>query len=378
LKIYDPFRKRWFEEEIKLPINVRAEALIATFPFVDLHTHVRLNGGEDYFSLSRAAIAGGFLRLVIQPNTSPPLDDVEVLQEHERLVRGKNVRYHWAVSLFGNLEPDGKKVVAYSTDGFRYDHVSLDDALSRKRKKAVIFDHSQVHELKGIFYRGASLPGASRPISNEAIAMVRTVLTGVENGFKRFHIQHLSTKLAVGTLDYLRKYAYVTCEVTPHHLFFSWQDVKNADFKVNPPLGSEEDRRALISAVKDGTINVLATDHAPHPEKPPDFMEAPFGTSNIEVAFSVFYTVLEDLELVVDKLTVEPLKILNLQEKFTGQDLVVIDPEMEWIVDAGSLFTKGKNCVFNGVKLKGKVLGVRKSEKWIYWDGEFLESGVPA
>ena len=70
--------------------------------------------------------------------------------------------------------------------------------------------------------------------------------------------------------------------------------------------------------------------------------------------------------------------ILNLQEKFTGQDLVVIDPEMEWIVDASSLFTRGKNCVFNGVKLKGKVLGVRRSGKWIYWDGEFLEPEVPA
>jgi dihydroorotase len=358
------------------------DSLVLTPPFVDLHTHVRLNGGENYESLTSAAIAGGFLVLNIQPNTKPPIDSLEVLEKHIELSKNKLVAYNYTINLFSqidNLEmvnkEYGEKISGYSTDGITYYSNDLVNGF-RSKKPYLVFDHSQLHEIAGDFYLGSPLPNSARTYSNEAIAIFRTVMTGLEFGFKRFHIQHVSTLISIETISYLRKYALITCEVTPHHIFFTPDMVNHPNRKINPPISKYKDE--LIDAVRKGLIDTFATDHAPHPEKPENYEEAPYGSSHIEVAFSVYFTVFQDIELVLRNLTINPLKVLA--KKYTDyglrfpDDALLIDTMHSYNVDTSKFFSKGKNCAFDGCKLRGKILGVRRKGRWVYWNGEFIST----
>ena len=368
IPVYNPFKGSWSEEWLDLPVEKKG--LVATYPFVDLHVHVRLGGVEGYDTLEKAVIAGGFGMVVIQPNTKPDMVNVQILKNHERESSFRMVKFLFTASLFGRLEIGGR-VVAYSTDGIRYDYAMLKRAFSNK-VPGLLMDHSQIYEMGGHFYRGTKAPLATRPRENESLAMRRTVLTGLRYGWRRFHIQHLTTKLSVETLAQLKKIALVTGEVTPHHLLLTMEDIDGPDRKVNPPFGREEDRRALIEGVKKGIVDALASDHAPHFPKPADLKAAPFGSSTIEVAFSAYYTAIGELELVLQKMTVVPLRILGFEGDFNGENIVVIDPKQEFVVDSKRFFSGGKNCALNGMKLKGKVVGLKLSGRWIYWDGEFL------
>ena len=314
---------------------------------------------------------GGFYKVVIQPNTRPPIDSEEILKEHLNLSRSRRIEFLFTVSPFGSIEACGERVVGFSTDGIKYDYPMLVETM-KKKKKALWFDHSQMYEIGGIFYEGAGFDLPKRPRSNEAVAIARTVFTGIEYGFEKFHIQHVTTRYSVETLTFLKKLAKVSCEVTPHHLFFCYEDIRNTNFKINPPLGSPEDRKALIKAVREGVIDVLATDHAPHPEKPDDFLSAPYGSTSIEIAFSVYYTVLEDLEMVVEKMTKRPLEILGMKGELTKEDLVFIDPNVQFVVVAKKFKSKGKNTMFDGVKLRGKVVALKLKGRWVMINGEVL------
>lgn len=350
-----------------------SDGLVATHPFVDLHAHVRLNGGEDYDSLERAALVGGFSTLTLQPNTKPPIETHEVLERHLSLSRGRRVEFLYTVSPFGELEGEEERVVGFSTDGIEYDYPRLVETMKKKKKKDVLwFDHSQCYELDGIFYEGTPLPFPKRPRSNEAIAVLRTVFTGLEYGFPRFHVQHVTTAFSLDVISFLKGIARVSCEVTPHHLFFCYEDIKNSNFKVNPPLGSSEDRRALVEAVRRGLIDVLASDHAPHSEKPQDFEKAPYGSSSLEIAFSVYYTVLGDLELVFEKMTKAPLEVLGRGGTLSPDNLVFVDPKVEYVVDVKKFKSKGRNSMFDGVKLKGRVVALKLHGEWVMLDGEIL------
>ena len=170
----------------------------------------------------------------------------------------------------------------------------------------------------------------------------------------------------------LKKVANVTAEVTPHHLLLTKSDLTSPNRKFNPPIGDEEDRKALIEAVRNGTIDALASDHAPHPPKPQDLEKAPFGSACLEVAFSGYYTALGDLELVLTKMTASPLRIIERSARMSMENLVVIDPDAEFVVDTKEFAGGGKNCALEGMRLKGKVLGLRLGGRWLYWDGEFL------
>lgn len=385
--VYDAIYDKLFEydelhEKLSFPERVnKANRLIITSPFVDLHTHIRLNGGEDYDTLTYAAVCGGFLVVNIQPNTKPLIDNEEVLREHIRLSAGKDVVYNYTISLFGliddidNLSHELRsKVTGFSTDGIRYHSEDLLRPFTSK-KPTIIFDHSQLHEIPGDFYIGSNLPNSLRTYSNEAIAIFRTVMTGLEFGFNRFHIQHISTFQSLETVQYLRKFAHVTCELTPHHAYFTPEMINHPNQKINPPISKYRDD--LVRALREGIIDCFATDHAPHPEKSQRYEDAPYGSSHIEVAFSVYLTVFSDVKLVLKNLTSNPLKVLGKFYEDFGihfpNDAIVIDPEAEYTVDASKFFSKGKNCAFDGVKLKGKVVGVKRNGRWVYWNGEFID-----
>ena len=192
---------------------------------------------KDYDSLEKAAIAGGFSQVLIQPNTDPLLDTNETHALHEKLSARKKVTFYRTTSLFGKAKPDGKKILCYSTDGISYSYGDLVNAF-RSQRKALVMDHSQMHEFEGIFYEGTRTELPRRPITNEAVAIYRTVMTGVEYGFCKFHIQHVSTKPALELISFLKKTFQLTCEVTPHHLLLSNESIDTVNKKVNPPLTS--------------------------------------------------------------------------------------------------------------------------------------------
>lgn len=388
--VYDYLKEKVLEnDEIANSINFpekisKSSSLILSPPFIDLHTHVRLGRGEDYDSLSKAAIAGGFLIVNIQPNTEPPLDNLETLKNHLNLSREKNVKFFYTLSFFGSvnnvnnvneIDKDmAKNIIGFSTDGIKYNSKDLVNSFSSKAP-TIVFDHSQLHEIDGDFYLGTNLPNAKRTYSNEAIAVFRTVMTGLEFGFRNFHIQHISTIEALETIQFLRKFAKVTCEVTPHHVYFTPDMLKNTNQKINPPISKYKD--LLVEGVKKGLIDTFATDHAPHPEKSESYQEAPYGSSHIEVSFAAYLTVFKNVELVLKNLTLAPLKVLgkkyeDLNIKFPN-DAVLIDPQEKFIVESKKFFSKGKNCAFNGEELIGKILGVRKNGRWVYWNGEFMD-----
>uniref|UniRef100_A0A7V4KEV6 Dihydroorotase n=1 Tax=Fervidobacterium pennivorans TaxID=93466 RepID=A0A7V4KEV6_FERPE len=383
MRVFDISTSRLKREQIPInfpeKIDQDLDSLILSPLFVDLHTHVRLNDEEDYDTLSHAALAGGFGVCVIQPNTRPPIENLDVLKNHVELSKGKDVHFLHTISLFGEINDLNElrdytnNIAGFSTDGIRYTSPDLIKAFSEK-KRALVFDHSQLHEVPGDFYIGSKVPNAVRTYSNEAIAIFRTVLTGLEFGFNRFHIQHVSTSQSLEAIEYLRKKTKVTCEVTPHHVFFCPEEINNPNQKINPPIS--KDRDILVDAVKKGIITCFATDHAPHPEKPADFERAPYGSSHIEVAFSVYLKVFEDIELVLKNLTINPLSILGKSYEELGfsfpNDAVLIDEKAEYTVESTKFFSKGKNCAFNGYRLKGKVLGIRRNGRWVFWNGEFL------
>ena len=385
MRFYDPF-SNVCHESIEGQVNfgfpekvVLGNRFVVTYPFIDLHTHVRLNGGEDYKSLSKAAIAGGFGVLNIQPNTNPPLGEWDVLSDHASLSKDELVKYLYTVNFFGGITdissgPSSVRITGFSTDGITYNSQEIVESF-RSKRPALLFDHSQVHEILGDFYIGTNLPNATRPYSNEAVAINRTILLGLEFGFSRFHIQHVSTANSLDEIEHLRKIARVTCEITPHHVFFTPEMIDNPNQKINPPIS--KDRDLLINAVRKGFIDTFSTDHAPHPEKPNDFERASYGSSNIEVAFSVYHTVFDDPQLVIRKLTVDPLRVLGWRYEDLGMrfpdDSIIIDTEREYVVESSRFHSMGKNCAFNGYKLKGKVFGVRMSGKWVYWDGTFID-----
>ena len=386
MRFYDPISNSWqesIEEQVNFDLPERVllgNQFVVTYPFVDLHTHVRLNGGEDYGSLSKAAIAGGFGVLNIQPNTNPSLSEWDILSSHLSLSKDELVKYLYTVNFFGGISdisagPSDAQITGFSTDGIRYNSQELVESYHNK-KAALLFDHSQLHEIAGDFYTGTNLPNATRPYSNEAIAINRTVLLGLEFGFNKFHIQHVSTAKSLDEIEHLRRFANVTCEVTPHHIFFIPEMIDNPNQKINPPIS--KDRDLLFDAVRKGIVDTFSTDHAPHPEKTGDFERAPYGSSHIEVAFSVYNTVFDDLQLVIRKLTIDPLRVIGRCYEELGirfpDDLIILDTENEYVVDSNKFYSMGKNCAFNGYKLKGKVFGVRINGKWVYWNGTFIDN----
>ena len=203
-----------------------------------------------------------------------------------------------------------------------------------------------------------------------------------ETGCK-YHICHVSAK---ETLESVRKAKVagvdVTCETAPHYAVFSTDTIrKEGRFKMNPPIKDEADRQAIVEALKDGTIDMIATDHAPHSleEKSRGFENSAFGIVGLETSFAVMYTEFVDrgiisLERLVELMALAPRKRFDLPggPVETGQigDITVIDLEEEWIVDSSKFKTKGRATPFEGIKLKGRVLATFVEGKPVYMRGD--------
>jgi len=356
--------------------------------FLDLHVHLRQPGREDKETIetgARAAARGGFVAVCAMPNTTPAVDHggaVEwVIQEAKRvglvevhpigaLTKG---RLGQELTDFGELFEAG--CVALSDDGSPLMNPVL---MRRALEYSKVFGRPVIQHAEdallsagGVMHEGlvsTTLGLRGIPSASESTMVARDVaLAACTGGW--LHVAHISCAESVELIRQAkRRGVQVTCEVTPHHLALTQEAVEGfrTEAKVNPPLRTEGDRLALIAGLKDGTIDAIATDHAPHTdwEKDADFDSAPFGISGLETALGVCVTALIQPKhltwsQLVQALSIAPARIagVNGHGLATGQpaNLTLIDPAVRWTVDPDQFVSKGANTPFAGQELVGCV-----------------------
>ena len=360
---------------------------IITHGFCDLHVHFREPGREDKETLqtgSIAAMAGGFTRVCVMPNTNPPLDTPESINFIIKKAEDAPIHIHpiGAVS----KGQDGKDItemglmhkegaVAFSDDGLPIqDGGIMRIALEYSKLIDVpIINHAEDECLRdgGLMHEGTistrlGLPG--NPDLAES-SMVHRDLELADFVGAKIHIPHVSSAKAVDLIRKMKKHKDdVTAEVTPHHLFFNDEDLISYDtnLKVGPPIRTENDRKSLIDAVKDGTIDCIATDHAPHTieDKETTFDLATFGMIGLESCFGIVNKVLckdskMDLMDLISFLTNRPREIMgfdcDLFSVGSSAEIVVIDPEQDWVFSREDIKSRSINSPYIGKELFGKV-----------------------
>lgn len=372
--------------------------LIISPGFIDVHVHFRDPGQEykeDLTTGSQAAAAGGYTSVICMANTKPVMDNENLIKDFVKRAKEQIINVYTISSLTKEMKGqelvDMEKVLeagalAFSDDGIpntRNDIVleamekvkELDSLISFHEEDPSLnkengINHGKVAEEVGLY-------GA--PAISEEIMVARDCYFAYKTGAK-VNIQHIS---AAGSLDIIREYkklgAKVYCEVTPHH-FSSTEDLireKASLAKMNPPLRTEEDRQAIIKALKDGTIDFIATDHAPHSskEKNQEFTKAPSGIIGLETALGLGITNLvreNKLSLMefLEKLTINPAKLYKLErgriKEGLPADLVIFDENEEYTVE--KFKSKSSNSPYIGKKLYGKVKYTICNGKIVYKD----------
>jgi dihydroorotase len=374
--------------------------------FVDLHVHFREPGGEDAETIesgSRAAAMGGYTAVCPMPNTNPPQDNASTVEYVWR--RGREVglvdvypigtvsagRAGQELAPMREMHRSAAKVRMFSDDGdpvptallmrHALEYVSAIDG--------VIIEHAEDPSLRnGHMHEGdvsALLGLRALPAASEEICVLRDIALARLTG-ARLHIAHISTAEAVDAVRRAKAEGIrITCEVTPHHLALTDEAVRTFDatFKVAPPLRSQRHVDALKEGIANGTIDAIATDHAPHPAhaKDQEFDYAPCGMLGLETALGVVLSELVDpgvctLERAIDLLSVGPATILGAADQggpiAPGHpaNLVVFDPDETWTVDASMLSSRSRNTPFAGRKLRGRVLHTILRGRFTVKDGE--------
>lgn len=373
---------------------------------IDLHVHLRDPGqelSEDLVSGTRAAIAGGFTTLVCMPNTNPVVDQVPIVSylidksanlgladvlPSAAITKGENGK---EITEIGLLHEAG--VVAFTEDGKSVaDAGIMRKAMDYSRTYDVLFmSHCEDRDLagQGVMNEGllaSQLGLKGQPREVEDLVIVRDIMLSRLSDC-RLHISHLSTKTGLDIIrHYKDKEGYrLSCEVTPHHLFLTEEAVigYNTNAKVAPPLRTQEDCDALIEGLKDGSIDCIATDHAPHAaeKKELEFSQAANGISSLEVAFPLVWTKLVQsdrftLSEVVTLMSLNPAKLLGIDRGslIPGKvaDIMIFKPEEEKKVDVATFRSKGKNCPYHGMTLSGWPAKVLRQGRLVYNDGEFV------
>ncbi len=365
---------------------IDAAGCLITHGFIDLHAHFREPGREDKETLAsgaQAALAGGFTRVCVMPNTEPPIDSPEAVRALleksaglpvEIMVIGAITAGQQGVELAELRAMRAAGAVAFSDDGvpIRNGQVLRHALYYAKDLGVPLINHAEDPDLRGagVMHEGAlstrlGLPG--NPALAEAAMVYRDLLLAADTG-GRLHVPHLSTAEAVAQVRAFKAAgAHVTAEATPHHLALTEELLAGYDpmAKVAPPLRSESDRRAVVAGLQDGTIDCIATDHAPHTveEKEQDMLQAPFGMIGLESAFGLAHTALTEAglttEKVLDLLTTGPAGVLNLElqplQPGAVAELVVVDPAAEWTFGPEHIHSRSRNTPALGRRLKGRV-----------------------
>ena len=379
--------------------RVDASGLIVCPGFVDIHTHLREPGQthkEDIGSGSRSAAAGGFTSLVCMPNTTPPVDDIGILQQIHKAIKEKAVVNIYptaciTVAMAGeSLAPIGSLyeagAMAITDDGHC---VQNNEIMRRALEYAHMFDlcvmdHCQEYTLtrRAVMNEGewsVRLGLEGWPCAAEDIIVARNIILAAYTQ-ARIHLQHISSAQAVDMIRRAKAQGLpVTAEATPHHLHLTEADLKdyNTHYKVNPPLRTEANRQTLIEGLLDGTLDCIATDHAPHAdyEKAQEFDHAPFGMIGLETALAVSLEALYhsqrcSLAFVINCLTRKPARVLKLEkgtlQPGTDADITLFDPNEPWTVLADHFHSRAANSPWIGQILRGRVKKTWVSGKLVF------------
>ena len=367
-------------------VVIEANGLTAVPGFIDLHVHLRDPGftdKEDIHTGCRAAAAGGVTSLLCMPNTKPAIDNAETVRYILEEAKTADAHVYVAAAITKGLQGEElcdldalreAGAVALSDDGRPVvDTACLVEAMRRAPELGMIvaahcedlFLAKKWYLNEGEISRELGLPGV--PAAAEDCGTAREIAVAAAYDVP-VHICHVSTKTSAALIrDAKARGVKVTAETAPHYLLMTDKELlkKDADYRMNPPLRGEEDRLAMIEALRDGTIDVIATDHAPHtPEEKADFLKAPNGSIGMETSFAGAYTALVKtgvltLSQLVEKMSVRPAQILGIEAGRIGAgqtaDIVLIDENEEWVVDENKLHGKSRNTPFKGMTLQGKV-----------------------
>ena len=388
---------------------IDASGCLVTPGLVDLHAHLREPGmeyKEDVASGSRAAACGGYSAVFCMPNTEPAIDNSSVAEyvfdrgedeglcmvlPHGAITQGRRGE---ALAPMGEMGSCRAHVMGFSDDG----NPVVDSEIMRRAMEysrsmgALIMSHCEEKSLseggqmnEGYYSTFLGLRGM--PAESEMIGVYRDLCLAEKTG-ARLHLAHLS---AAGSVELVRTFKRrgipVTCEVTPHHFSLNDSELLTYDtsLKMNPPLRSSADVEALLEGLADGTIDSIATDHAPHAshEKETEFDQAEFGVVGLETCLALVVTKLLEtgvlsIEDAVAKLTAVPARIMEMErwdyrarlQEDDPANLVVFNPEIEWTVDPNAFKSRSRNTPFAGLKVRGKVLHTVFRGRMVVRDGD--------
>ena len=356
----------------------------------DMHVHFRDPGQthkEDILTGCSAALAGGVTGVACMPNTNPPIDNADTIKyiANKAKITGVNVYpvacitqrmeglrlYDWTSLGVKMISDDGKPVRDAELMRKALEHSVSNGLLVASHCEDLDIINGGIMN-KGVISDRLGVPGMDR--ASEDSITAREIELAEACG-ARVHICHVSTKGSVEIIREAKKRGVkVTCETCPHYFTYTEEKLlsMDADYRMNPPLRTEEDRAAIIEGILDGTIDCIVTDHAPHAKnEKADFLKAPNGVVGLETSLAatltqLYHTGRLPLNKIVQLMAVNPRKILRIPvpaiEKGAQADLAVVDLEKEWTVDPQKLHSKSRNTVFKGATLKGKnVMTITKN-----------------
>ncbi len=368
--------------------TIDATGMIVCPGLIDLHCHLRDPGRPDEETIAsgaKAAVAGGFTTICCMPNTEPPIDNEGIVQYIIKEAEKANLCRVFPIATI-TKKREGKEIAEFGelvkagVKGFSDDGNTVSDARIMRYAleyskifEVPIFDHALDESLSkgGVMNEGevsTRLGLAGSPAIAEEIIVARDIMLSRFTGAK-VHLCHISTKGSVELIRKAKKEGLdITCETCPHYFFFNDTVIEtyNTNYKVNPPLRSEIDRRAIIEGLRDGTIDCISTDHAPHTqaEKELEFASAPFGMTGLETALSLTIMQLVNIEKfswleILDKFTIKPAQILKeklgIIKEGAVADLVIINPDVKWPLTLETIKSKSKNTPFLNKELIGRA-----------------------
>lgn len=365
---------------------IDGENLITAPGLVDMHVHLRdpgLTYKEDIITGCNAAAAGGITSLLCMPNTAPSIDTAETVEYILEKAKNAKARVYVAAAITGGLKGeklnDLKGLKKAGAIGL------TDDGRPVESTRCLVDAMTMAPELgMTVVAHCEDLFLAQNWFMNEGKTSKKLGINGVPNvaedcGTAReiaiasaynvpIHICHVSTKGSCNLIEDAQKRGFkVTGETAPHYLLLTDKELEkgDADYRMNPPLRAEEDRQAMVQAIKNNVIEVIATDHAPHSvEEKSDFLKAPNGAIGMETSLAGTITALVEtgdvtINKVVEMMSTKPAEILGIDagviEEGKFADLVIFDPKEKWTVDVNKLHGKSKNCVLKNMELTGKV-----------------------